>query len=118
MQNLSWTIEHHKFHVTIDGHTRAKMTFPKEDYTGWELSADRANASRRILVFHAVDEALIERVTGYADTKPLPGVAPDEQSNQRVTLSLTLSSKTRGANPPKPGTPATVSTPKPAKPVL
>ena len=118
MQSLSWIIDRHKFHVTIDGHTRAKMVFPKENYTGWELSADRANASRRFLVFYAVDAALIERVTGYADTKPLEGMAPEAQSNQRVTLSLTLSSKMRGANRPAGEKAATASVPVPGKPVL
>jgi chemotaxis protein MotB len=120
MQGLSWTIDHHKFHVTIDGHNRAKMVFPKEGYTGWELTADRANACRRILVHYAVDADLIERVTGYADTKPLPGTAPDAPANQRVTLSLTLSSKSRGANRPAAATPATASVPVPVqdKPAL
>jgi len=92
MQSLAWTIDRHHFHVTIDGHTRTGMA-AREDYSGWELSADRANASRRSLVHYAVEPALIERVTGYADTKPLAGEKPEAESNQRITLSLTLSSK-------------------------
>ncbi len=100
MQSLSWMIDRHKFRVTIDGHTRSKIVFSKEGYDGWELSIDRANSTRRLLVQSAVDGSLIERITGYADTKPLPGVAPDEPSNQRVTLSLTVSGKSRTANAP------------------
>jgi chemotaxis protein MotB len=95
MQNIAWTIDRHHFRVTIDGHTRAGLPSLRPDYTAWELSADRANAARRSLVYYAVDAGLIERVTGYGATKPVPGEKADAESNQRVTLSLTLSSKNR-----------------------
>jgi len=93
LQNLAWTIDRHGFAVTIDGHTRAALPVKKETYTAWELSADRANAARRVLVHYAVDPKQIERVTGYADTKPLAGEQPESEANQRVTLNLTLSAK-------------------------
>ena len=100
MQNLAWNIDRHQFRVTIDGHTRQRppsATVPAEPpaYTDWELSSDRANAARRSLVHYAIDPNLIERVTGYADTKPMAGEPPTSDSNQRVTLSLTLSAKAR-----------------------
>jgi chemotaxis protein MotB len=66
---------------------------PREDYTAWELSADRANAARRRLVHFAVSPSLIERVTGYADTKPIEGQPGDAEANQRITLSLSLGAK-------------------------
>ena len=94
LQNLAWTIDRHKFNVTIDGHTRAR-TSPKIEYTSWELSADRANAARRVLVHYAVDPDLIERVTGYADKRSVAGEKPDSESNERVTLNLTLTAKNR-----------------------
>ena len=91
MQNLAWLIDRHHFHV-VDrrAHPRQVRVCHREDYTAWELSADRANASRRVLVHYAVDPGMIERVTGYADTRPLPGVPPESESNQRITLSLSL----------------------------
>jgi len=91
MQNMSWIIDRHHFRVTIDGHTKRNLELGREDYSPWELSVDRANAARRSLVLYAVDAALIERVTGYAGTKPLQGQDPDDESNQRITLSLSLS---------------------------
>ena len=90
MQNLSWTIDRHDFHVTIDGHTKAKLDLGRDNYSSWELSADRANAARRSLVHYAVDPDMIERITGYADTRPLPGERPEAEANQRITLSLAL----------------------------
>jgi len=94
MQGLAWTIDRHRFHVNIDGHTRRGLTL-REDYGGWELSADRANAARRGLVHYAVDTSLIQRVSGLADTSPLPGEKPESESNQRITISLSLGMKSK-----------------------
>lgn len=94
LQNLAWTIDRHGFNVTIDGHARSGA-MPKQDYDNWDLSADRANAARRGLVHYAVDPKQIERVTGYADTRPLPGEKSDSESSERVTLNLTLTAKNR-----------------------
>lgn len=90
MQNLAWLIDRHRFHVTIDGHTRSGLEMTGESYGPWELSADRANAARRCLVRFAVDPDMIERVTGYGDTRPMAGESPMSEANQRITLSLTL----------------------------
>jgi chemotaxis protein MotB len=96
LQNLAWMIDRHQFSVTIDGHARANQPISKPDYSNWELSADRANAARRTLVHYAVAPALIERVIGYGDTKPIPGESADADSNERVTLNLTLTAKPHG----------------------
>jgi chemotaxis protein MotB len=100
IQNLSWMIERHHFFVTIDGHTRAGLDL-SGDYSAWELSSDRANAARRALVFYAVDPKQVERVAGYADTMPLDGQPAVSEANQRVTISLRLSAKSREKNPAK-----------------
>ncbi len=100
IQSMAWLIDQHHFRVTIDGHTREGIKLPKEDYTAWELSSDRANAARRKLVYYAVEPQLIERVTGYAATRPLPNEAPTAESNQRVTLSLSLTKKDKQASKP------------------
>jgi chemotaxis protein MotB len=95
MQNLSWSVDRHKFRVTIDGHTRSNLELSQPNYSAWELSTDRANAARRSLVHYAVSPGAIERVTGYADTRPLAGEPSGSESNQRITLSLALSARPR-----------------------
>jgi chemotaxis protein MotB len=95
LQNLAWTIERHGFNVTIDGHARTGAELAKPDYDPWQLSSDRAIAARRGLVHYAVAPKQIERVTGYADTRPIAGETPDAESNERVTLNLTLTAKPR-----------------------
>jgi chemotaxis protein MotB len=90
IQGLSWLIDRNKFHVVIEGHTRKGLVLPNPDYGAWELSADRANAARRALTHYAVTPDLIERVTGFADTRPVPFQPEDSEGNQRITLSLSL----------------------------
>ncbi|MBK8858632.1 MAG: OmpA family protein [Opitutaceae bacterium] len=97
LQSLAWLIDRHQFRVTVDGHTRAHLKFAREEYSTWELSADRANTARRALVHYAVAPGLIERVAGYGDTRPLADMSADDESNQRVTLSLTLGKRARTA---------------------
>ena len=102
MQSLSWMIERNHFRVIIDGHTRSGLTMPRPEYSAWDLSADLANATRRILVHYAVDPTQIERVAGYADTMPLPGVKSGAEANHRVTISLSMKKKGRDAERPTP----------------
>lgn len=107
MQSLAWMIDRQKFRVVIEGHTRKGLNLPNPEYTAWELSADRANAARRLLTLYAVEETRIERVTGYAATRPMPFQEAESEANQRVTLSLTM-----GAKPKEPkGKPLDVKTP-------
>jgi chemotaxis protein MotB len=112
LQSMAWLIDRHHFRVTIDGHTREGLVMPREDYSLWELSADRANAARRKLVHYAVDPAMIERVTGFAATRPLQDEDPAAESNQRITLSLAVvrsnadKTKTAAAAKSKPAAPA------------
>jgi chemotaxis protein MotB len=118
LQSLAWTIDRHRFHVTIDGHTKAGIKLKDDSYTAWELSTDRANTTRRALVHYAVDAELIERVTGYAHTKPIAGEAATSEANQRVTLSLTLNAKDRDKDKKKAATPGPPSPSSPSAPAL
>jgi chemotaxis protein MotB len=93
MQSLAWTVERNKFSIVIEGHTRKGLVLPNPEYGAWELSADRANAARRALVKYAVDPEQIERVTGYANTRPVPLTPPESETNQRVSMSLRIGKK-------------------------
>ena len=69
------------------------------------VDLDRPNAARRALTHYAVDEKMIERLSGYADTRPVPDLPSDSESNQRITLSLAVS-KTGSASKSKALSPA------------
>ncbi len=94
LQNLAWIIERNQLKVYIEGYTatnpRSSAGAGDQNYGPWELSADRANATRRTLEHFAVDPRKIERVTGYGDRRPVPNKAPENDANDRVTISLSV----------------------------
>ena len=91
MEGLAWMIDRNEFQVIIEGHTRTGLDLPRPEYSAWELSTDRANATRRALTRYAVAPELIRRVTGYGETRPVPLEPPASESNQRVAISLSVS---------------------------
>jgi chemotaxis protein MotB len=60
----------------------------KPGYGPWELSADRANAVREILVGEGLQTGHIFMVAGKADTDPLFPDNPSMSPNRRVTITL------------------------------
>jgi chemotaxis protein MotB len=73
--------------IQIGGHTDRKP-FPGDSYTNWELSADRANAARRVLQETCVTPESIDRIVGYADKMPLYPDDPFAPGNRRITIVL------------------------------
>ena len=73
--------------LTVEGHTDAQP-FPGGDkgYSNWELSADRANASRRELVAGGLSEARMLRVQGLAASKLLDAKDPNGALNRRISI--------------------------------
>ncbi|MGP0094030.1 MAG: flagellar motor protein MotB [Xanthobacteraceae bacterium] len=76
------------FRVAVSGHTAATRVPSLPDYGPWELSADRANAVRRILEAEGVPSPQISMVAGRADTEPLFPDDPYMATNRRVTITL------------------------------
>jgi chemotaxis protein MotB len=73
--------------VSLSGHTDATPYASGErSYSNWELSADRANASRRALIAGGLDEKQIVRVVGMASVVPLDRNDPTNAMNRRISL--------------------------------
>jgi chemotaxis protein MotB len=73
--------------ISIAGHTDATPYASGErGYSNWELSADRANASRRALVQGGMDEGRLVRVVGMAAAVPLDRKDPYNPLNRRISL--------------------------------
>ncbi len=87
MRNIAWLIDRYDLNVRIEAHTMPNFE-GNEDYSAWELSADQANAVRRTLVYYALDEKKLSRVTAFANTRPIQGVDPASESHQRIEISL------------------------------
>lgn len=71
--------------VSIAGHTDS-LTYGGAGKGNWELSSDRANAARRILVEAGLAEVRIRSVTGNADRDLLVPADPLSPSNRRITI--------------------------------
>jgi chemotaxis protein MotB len=57
-------------------------------YSNWELSADRANASRRLLTENGLDAKRIALVQGKAEIEPLIADDPASPRNRRISIVL------------------------------
>jgi chemotaxis protein MotB len=73
--------------LTLEGHTDAvPFSGGERGYSNWELSADRANASRRELVMGGLPENRMLRVQGLAASRPLLSQDPNDASNRRISI--------------------------------
>jgi len=71
--------------VAIDGHTDA-APYRGGDRSNWELSAERANATRRLLTDAGVPETRFRSVAGHADRDPLLPADPMAAANRRIAI--------------------------------
>ncbi len=74
--------------ISIEGHTDAVPYSNDATYSNWELSADRANAARRIMQTSGIGSAQVAEVRGYADQQLRLPDRPEDPSNRRITLIL------------------------------
>jgi chemotaxis protein MotB len=73
--------------LTLEGHTDAHAFAGGErGYSNWELSADRANASRRELMAGGLAEQRVLRVQGLAYSQPFVPDDPEAPANRRISI--------------------------------
>jgi chemotaxis protein MotB len=85
--------------VLVEGHTDAKP-FDNPTYSNWELSADRANAARRIMQQTGLRPDQITQVRGFADQQLRLPADPEAASNRRVSILVQYPRAAPGAEPP------------------
>jgi chemotaxis protein MotB len=80
--------------LSLAGHTDAKPYAGGErGYSNWELSADRANASRRELVAGGIADEKIIRVVGQGSSVHFDKADPNNPANRRISI-VVLNQKT------------------------
>jgi chemotaxis protein MotB len=72
--------------ISIEGHTDARPYTGKSNYGNWELSADRANAARRLMQDNGMNPGQIVQIRGYADQDLRKRDSPEDASNRRITV--------------------------------
>jgi len=72
--------------LSIEGHTDSKPYAPSAAYGNWELSADRANAARRLLQANGIRADQITQVRGFADQRLRKPDNPLDPANRRISV--------------------------------
>ena len=73
--------------ISLSGHTdAAPYALGERGYSNWELSDDRANASRRELIAGGIEEDKILRVVGLGSSAPLDRADPHNPINRRISI--------------------------------
>lgn len=72
--------------LSIEGHTDSQPYVPSATYGNWELSADRANAARRVMQSNGVRIDQVTQVRGFADQRLRKPDAPFDPANRRISV--------------------------------
>jgi chemotaxis protein MotB len=72
--------------VVIEGHTDSRRYANGERYGNWELSSDRANAARRVMLVQGLREGQLRTVRGFADSELRFPDQPLDPRNRRVSI--------------------------------
>jgi chemotaxis protein MotB len=72
--------------LVVEGHTDAKPYPSTKGYTNWELSADRANTARRVLLESGITEERVAQIRGFADVQLRNKTDPLDPANRRVSV--------------------------------
>lgn len=89
--------------LLIEGHTDATQYSTDASYSNWELSADRANAARRLLQQDGVRADQVTQVRGYADQLLRVKNNPYDPSNRRISILVKNTADGAAAQIPKYG---------------
>ena len=77
--------------VVLEGHTDAMRYGTAATFTNWELSAERANAARRVLEAGGLPGGRVTEVRGLADRQPRNPDRPAAAENRRISILLPYS---------------------------
>jgi chemotaxis protein MotB len=89
--------------LEIEGHTDARPYAAQNGYSNWELSADRANSARRILMDAGVSGGRVEEIRGMADRRLRYPKDPFDPRNRRISITVLLDRTAPAADSTVPG---------------
>lgn len=82
--------------ISLTGHTDSlPYSGGAGGYSNWELSAGRANATRRVLVSAGLDDVRFLRVIGTGSRMPLDDISADDPRNRRISILVLSQLKER-----------------------
>lgn len=131
LREIGQVINHVPNRISLSGHTDAlAYSGTSQYYSNWELSADRANASRRALTSGGMSDEKVARVVGLSSAVLFDKENPLNPINRRISIIVLnketedailhdegkLDQTTAEAQQPLPQTPAAAPAPAPAIP--
>jgi chemotaxis protein MotB len=72
--------------ISIEGHTDSKPYSGARSYDNWDLSTERANEARRLMMAEGIRPDQVSQVRGFADQKLRLPDQPEDPSNRRISL--------------------------------
>jgi len=88
MQKVAEIVKKFPEKISISGHTDSTQYAEGNKYDNWDLSTDRANASRRVLIDSGLAAQRITNLAGKGDTEPLVKDDPNSSKNRRISIVL------------------------------
>ncbi len=84
---LAGQLNQYNNRIVVTGHTDVAQ-YQHDDYSNWELSTDRANATRRELIKNGMQKEKIIRIIGVGDTSLLDKSNGLNPSNRRIEITI------------------------------
>ena len=104
--------------ISLSGHTDATpYSTGDKGYSNWELSADRANASRRELIAGGMEEGKVVRVVGLSSAVLMDQQNPTNPINRRISI-IVMNKKAEESAARDGGNALNISEEKQAEPAL
>ena len=72
--------------LVIEGHTDSRQYIYKNKYSNWELSADRANAARKLMETKGIKDSQVGEIRGFAAKRPRIADNPKDARNRRISI--------------------------------
>jgi chemotaxis protein MotB len=88
LKKIADIVGHIPNYVQIIGYTNSAFEPADKDYTGWELSSDRANAARRYIESVGIQDGQVVNVIGRSDNDPINLERRDDPANSRISITL------------------------------
>ncbi len=79
-----------KNRIVVEGHTDSRKYTYDQKYSNWELSADRANSSRKLMDERGLKKGQIYEIRGYAANRPMIKENPLDARNRRITILMLI----------------------------
>jgi chemotaxis protein MotB len=86
LDELAQELGHMPNSLLIEGHTDSKPYSGNGEYSNWELSADRANAARKVMQEGGLRDNQVAQIRGYADQQLRLPNKPEDPTNRRISI--------------------------------